>query len=542
MIISCVKTKGYQWYFKKNIYFKGYLQLESGKVVRGEAAIEHLALLSDFSDFITMLRNCLGCFAIIINKNDRIWAGVDIARSIPLYYSQDLEILSDSAELIKKKKEIIDEQINPLRALEMYITSYISGENTIYDSIKQIHIGHAIEIIDKKLKKKPYFIHCTEVKNYTSEEAIRILHKKTDHMIERLLKVINGRPIVISLSGGYDSRYLACSLKKYGVEKVICYTYGKSSSFEIKQSKSVADALGYEWHKIEYDKNDIKNILKTGKAYFSYCNEHDYIVYIQNYLAVKKLSEEHLIPENAVFLTGLCNDMPTGFYTPTKEQAVGYGYSKEGAAKYIVDSKFIRAKLKTKVKNVFLKEIKCRMEQLPLEVNNYLDFITITDCISTEDSHSRCFLNMNRVHEFFGYEWLLPCWDKELLCFWYSLPAELRYKQNLYEDYILNHLANDYGVGIKKQMRISTQPASIQKVKRFIGGFIVKVCYPIGIPLKRKYDINNFAFLEAVLYKHIVQKKAINSQHAALTILLTIYIMEKRYRTDWYHLIKKYLV
>lgn len=542
MIISCVKTKGYQWYFKKNIYFKGYLQLASGQVLRGETAIEYLELLVDFSDFITMLQNCSGCFAIIINKNDSVWAGVDIARSMPLYYSQDLEILSDSAEAIRKKKGIINEQINPVRALEMYITSYISGENTIYDSIKQIPVGYAIEIKSRQIKKEPYFFHYAKVKNYTSDEAIKILYEKTNHMIERLLKVVNDRPIVISLSGGYDSRYLACSLKRYGVKKVICYTYGKSNSFEIKRSKSVADALGYEWHKIEYEKNDIKSILKTGKEYFSYCNEHDYIVYIQNYLAVKKLSEEHLIPEDAVFLTGLCNDMPTGFYTPAKEQVFEYGCNKEGAAKFIAETKFVRAKLKRNMQNAFEKEIRRRMEQLPLEVDNYQNFVTITDCISTEDSHSRCFLNMNKVHEFFGYEWLLPCWDRELLCFWYSLPAELRYKQNLYEDYILNHLANEYGVGIKKQMRISDQPASIQKIKRFIGGLVIRAFYPLGIPLKRKYDINNFAFLEAVLYKRIVQKRAVNPQHAALTILLTIYIMEKRYGTGWYRLIKKYLI
>ena len=75
-----------------------------------------------------------------------------------------------------------------------------------------------------------------------------------------------------------------------------------------------------------------------------------------------------------------------------------------------------------------------------------------------------------------------------------------------------------------------------------MGGLLIRICYPIGIPMNRKYDINNFASLEIVLYKRIVQKKAINPQHAALTMLLTVYIMEQRYGTDWYCLIKKYLL
>lgn len=542
MIVSCVKTKGYQWYSNNKIYFKGYLQLENSKVFRGEEAIAYLEGFTNFSDFKAMLKHNMGCFSIIINNHNCVWAAVDIARSMPLYYSDNLDMISDSAEAIRKKKRMNHRQTNTTRALEMYATSYISDENTIYDSIKQIHIGNAIEIKNGRLKKEPYFIHYEKTKEYTYNEAKNILYEKTAHMLERMLKVIDGRPIVISLSGGYDSRYLVCSLKKYGVKNVICYTYGKENSFEIKQSKLVADALGYEWHQVEYDKSDIKSILKNGEEYFAYCNEHDYIVYIQNYLAVKTLSEKRLIPKDAVFLTGLCNDMPTGFYTPDREKVSSYGCSIDGAARFIVESKFIRVNLKKEMQLIYQNEIKDRIDRLHLEINGYQDFVAITDCINTEDSHSRCFLNMNKIHEYFGYEWLLPCWDKELLSFWYSLPAKLRYKQNLYEDYILNNLANEYGVGVKKYIRNSTLPSSIRALKRYMGGLLIRICYPIGIPMNRKYDINNFASLEIVLYKRIVQKKAINPQHAALTMLLTVYIMEQRYGTDWYCLIKKYLL
>ena len=59
-------------------------------------------------------------------------------------------------------------------------------------------------------------------------------------------------PQLIRLSGGNDSRLIACLCKKFGLDNVTCFTYGREDSFEVAISKKVASALGYMWYFVEY--------------------------------------------------------------------------------------------------------------------------------------------------------------------------------------------------------------------------------------------------------------------------------------------------
>lgn len=540
IIIS--KNKGYQWFTNKNCCFKGYLQKQNDSVIREADALLLFSSITTFDEFVAFLKQYYGLFSIIIFKNNEIWLATDVARSMPLYYTSDLAYISDDVDALRSvaKKDYFE--LDDKRVLEMYATSYVGFQNTVFCGIKQIELGCAARIKAGMLTVVPYFKHYTQVKPVTEKDAISVLHQKTKHMIKRVLSVVGNRQIVISLSGGYDSRYLACSLKENGVENVICYTYGRSDSFEVAQSKRVADALGYKWFNINYDDATIKKILDDDTAYLDYCNRADYSSYLQNYIAVKTLHNENLIPKNSVFLTGLCNDMPTGFYIPDGEMIQKeYSFTNEGVADYNLDGRFVRFDLTAEARGQFKQDILSYLQRMGVQVTDYEEFVSALDCLETSLNHSHCFLNMNTVHEFFGYEWVLPCWDKELLSFWYSLPPELRKGQKLYEEYITQHLANRYGVGTKKHLNKLASAMWKVKVKRKLGGLAVRVLYPLGIPVRRNTDVNNFSVLEVEIYKHIKQKNAVKADRAALILLLTIYMMERRYGHDWYAGLKKYL-
>ena len=314
------------------------------------------------------------------------------------------------------------------------------------------------------------------------------------------------------------------------------------ASFEVIQSEKVAEALGFDWVSYEYTDSDIMSILSEENVpYFDYCNGHDYTIYLQNFIAVKKLSESGLVDKNAVFVTGLCNDMPTGFYVPDYETALKYGFTDRGCANYIADDRFVRFKLSDEAYEKITSEIIGKLNEFNVHVTDYNSFYNAVACLFTGYNHSRAFLNMNRCHEYFGHEWLIPCWDKNLLLFWYSVPLEFRYQQKLYEEYICNHLANEYGIGTKKYINIEGKTNASKKIKRKVGGVLVRVCYPMGIPIRRKRDINNFAPLEVELYKRIKQKNAVKPERAAIILLLTCYLMEQRYGTDWFAEVKKFL-
>lgn len=538
MEILYLRNKGYGWTANNGIYIRGYIQLMDNTVLKGKEATEYLSRISSFEEFCSMLQDVHGSFSIIIDKGEKVWAAVDVARSMPLYYSEDLSVISDSSEAVRKELGINAEQTDRLSMLEFYATFYVAHENTVYKNIKQIELGQAVEFLNKDKKIYTYFEHINDVKQISREEAIEKIESTTDVMLNRLKAVIGERQVVISLSGGYDSRYVACSLKRSGIDNVVCYTYGKETSFEIQHSKRVAASLGYKWYCFEYTDKDIESLLsEDSKAFFDYCNNNDYMVYLQNYIAVKKLIALNVIDDNAVFLTGLCNDMPTGQYINSEEELHRYPFTAHGVAAYVVDTRFVRVELSSEAKDVLISDVTSRIEEAGYEVKDYQSFVSVSDVHFTAYEHSREFLHMNDVHEFFGHEWIIPCWDKALLKMWYSFPVALRTKQNVYEEYVTNHLGARFGITTKKVHLSNGQSKFVQDLKRIIGGIAVQLLYPLGIPLRRGLDINNFAKFEVMLYNRIIQKEAIIHNRASI-MLLAIYVMEQRYGTKWYKMIK----
>lgn len=535
------KEGGYFWTEANGIYFRGYIQLEDGTVYREGSAIKFFQNINTFNEFIELLKKVDGRFAVILNRKGIIWAAVDIERTMPLYYTSDLKLISDDAEELRKSKGINHLNINSMRCLEMYGTAYIAYDNTIYEEIKQIDFREAIEINNNILKKEKYYISQSEIANISRSGAMKQLSVVTDRVMQRTKKVLNGRTVVLSLSGGYDSRFVACSLKKNGIDNVICYAYGDQNSFEIQQSKIVADALGYKWLYVEYKDDDIKNLVRGEDAdFFEYCKEHDFVIYIQNYIAVKRLKKQGYIPEDAVFITGLGNDTPVGHYVPSKKVAEEFGLNEKGLADFAVSDRFSRFNISDKAKDFFANEILENAKITHMKVFDYQSFVTAWDDINIGYGHSRWYPKMNKVHEYFGHEWLLPCFDKELLEFWRGIPVEMRINHNLFEEYMISDLGKEFGIGTKKIVEENAKTPAGQKLKRVLGGLAVRLFYPLGIPIKRKADVNNFAPLEVELYRKIKQKKAVKAERAGILLLLTIYVMEQRYGTEWYKKIQGY--
>ena len=537
--LFCEKNYGYKWTKEKNICFKGYLQDEQGIVYKGQKAIDILLAIQSFEAFKEYLKTIYGVFLVVIKQQDEIWIANDVAGSIPFYYTDDARVLSDDVDAIVRFDDRYS-ALDPIRTFELYAVSYVGYNNTVFQHIKQLQIGVACRIKNGGVDEQPYFVHKGSASLTSEEKEIDDLQCRTNAMIQRIIRAIDGRPVVISLSGGYDSRYVACSLKDNGIDNVTCYTYGREGSFEVIQSKKVADALGFNWYNVQYDADEIRNLINED-GYLDYSNRPDYIAYLQNFYAVKKLKEEGKIPSNAVFVTGLCNDMPTGFYIPDEEKAKSYGYSNEGVAQYNIEQRFIKFNITDEAKEIFKLDILTFLSQMNIEVNDYNSFISALDCVETSGFHTHCYLNMNAVHDFLGYEWLLPCWDRDMLQFWYDLSPELRIHQYMYEKYITEYIGKKYGVGTKKHIEMSAPTPFLDRLKRMVGGIIVRIAYPLGLPVKRNTDINNFARLEVELYKAISQKKAVKADRAGIILLLTIFMMERRYGTQWYNSIKGFL-
>lgn len=534
MKIFCKNNHGYQWTELSEGCFRGYLQLpEDPRPLRGEEALQYLSRAKSFEGFQSLLKGLDGCFAAALRREGgSVWAAVDSARSMPLYYSIDGQFLSDSGRAVREALALPKEAADPAALEELFYCLFISGPRTAYAEIAQLDAGQALECSPSgDIHTAYYYAHIQKTLSVSREEAMEEFQRVSDEAFDRVIAAIAGRPVALSLSGGYDSRYVACMLKRRGVEDVSCYTYGRKDSFEVRQSEKIARALGYRWACVEYTDERIMGVLDdVGQAYIEANECYDYSAYTQNFPAVRQLHETGWFKPGSVFLTGLCNDMPTGFYEAPLKNKFSGRFSLDSFPEAVLTEARLK-KLAEPARAASLSAVKAQRQALGLSpAGSYESFAAAVDCLWTIRDHSRRFIHMNDVHEFFGYEWLLPCWNRRLLEFWYSLPLEYRLSQSLYEEWITTKVPARYGIGQKKTVLAYGSFRGWEKTKAR-GRVLLRrtVCLPLGIALREKQDFNNFNVLAAALFQKLRQKSLIGFRNADVIPILNLYLMEQRY-------------
>ena len=401
-----------------------------------------------FAELISLFNNLNGNFALIIESQDEIICAVDRIRSIPLFYShqEDHLIISDDAYYIKEQ---IKPELDEKNAAEFLVTGYVTGQDTLFEGIKQLQTGEIL-VYDKVkcfLTTSSYFrfLHkdCWDL----DEDAL--LDKLDDcfvNVFNRLIEstVKQGLKIVVPLSGGLDSRIIVAMLKRLGVEDVICFTYGRKSDREVKISKEVADALGYEWHFVEYTSknwyeyyhsNDLENYQKYGGNLSS-------LPHKQDILAIKILKDRGILSDNVVFIPGHSGDMLAGSHIPIthKDESLNYGIGEVVTLLLKKHYSFFKWDTKSELKPLF--EMKIRKSIKDIKVFNNESSANAIELFDFNERQAKYIVNSVRAYEFFGFGWRLPLWDIELINFFLKTPLEYRIGQRLYIKYAIQHLSS----------------------------------------------------------------------------------------------------
>ncbi len=491
--LNLINNRGFKWYSDKEIYVKGFAFDKEGQYYQKEEMLSLFYPIDNCQKLAELLLSLNGSFVIIIKKETEVIFGTDRLRSFPLFYekSDDLFRVSDAIDVDQ------DVDKDSLEYYEFLMSGCTVGNNTLLESYKQIQPSEVICYNENGIKRKQYFKHRHQ--NYFKEDYCcyyRDLEKITDNFISRLIKSVGLRPLIVPLSGGYDSRYILAGLRKNNFTNVICYTYGKRDSFEVLTATKVAKELAYKLHIIEYTEEDWKKLTKDSEFqnYIKYSFNFSSLPHIQDFIALQKLTEQNSIPANSVIVPGFCGDLLGGSYVPIecKENRSGE-LLKLGLKNYIArrhfPNSFIReVRLREKIKNGIVSK---------LEVPEVLDidcFISENEAFFTEHKVSKFIINAVRPYEFFGFEWRLPLWDNELVEYWYKVPNLLRIDSELYNDFLFQCLFCKHGVDFRK-----TKPLSHNNVfmvfRRIVPRGILmslKRIYHKIIYRGNKGDVNNF--------------------------------------------------
>jgi len=211
-------------------------------------------------DFLKQLN---GSYAAIIQENNSIYLIVDRLRSYPLLYSKGNTSyqISDCAEGLTDT--IQNKQMLELSVAELLALGCLSDNKTLFESTYTVEAGSFVRIQDDNCSVTTYFDHIYQKHADDDNEIIKHSETKIKNAFERILKTIGDRQVIIPLSGGYDSRLVACMCKELGLKNVLCYTYGKSDSWEVEISKKVAQQLEYDWYFVEYTSETWTHLLDS---------------------------------------------------------------------------------------------------------------------------------------------------------------------------------------------------------------------------------------------------------------------------------------
>lgn len=382
-----------------------------------------------------------GNYSVILETDAQIFAAVDRITSYPLYYTRDAEgnfCVSDSLALIRKRRPCaMDGQ-----ALEEYLAcGYILGRKTIYREVFQLQGGEML-IYDKgtgALSIQDYFLHThSHVSQASPEELCKRLDDTVLRVFRRMTDSIHGRTIALFLSGGYDSRLVAVTLKRLNYPNVVCISLGRGNTRDVPVAQQIARELGYPLIWVKVDRAYWRKLRKTGAvdAWLSQRAKHCAMPYFQG-LVLKDLIDSGKLPRDCVGLTGNSGDAIEG-NDVTHRFLPGKLYSAHEVAEAICFNHFMLNGVKEGRKLLAgfdlapYSAICGKKERFTDE-----EAEEIVEFFNWRERQCKHVVNdIRNYDDVLGVEWRLPLWDQEFVDFWLSVPYHLRYDRKLYYQYV----------------------------------------------------------------------------------------------------------
>ncbi|OUU13555.1 MAG: hypothetical protein CBB97_25995 [Candidatus Endolissoclinum sp. TMED37] len=450
---------------RRNIYIIGFFYKKSD--------LDLVKILSTLKpeNIKLFLNEIDGNFAIILEGKSFFLASVDRICSYPLIYAniEDTIYVSDNGFNLKEQLNLKVEDIDTKVSKVFAMSGFTIGNKTIYKKVFNLCAGEFIWITSKKITLNNYYNWKPWIASKSGNNIDR-LKNINELIIKKLIYSCNGRQIVLPLSSGWDSRFIASGLRHFGYKNVLCLSYGRKRNIEIKIAKKVAKKLGYNWIQIEYTPSKVKNNYHTldYREYENYCDNLNAIHFIGEYSMLKELKEKNIIKKDAIFVNGQSGDFITGNHIPE-------GIDSSTSSEKIIINKYIFKHNKYWKKLMIKDQFKITNTLLKNQINKLLsnkirkqrvNMHGLYEALEFHNRQVKYVINGVRNYEYFGFEWRMPLWDYEYLKFWQAAHYNNKKKQKLYKTSILEanwgEVWND--IPINPQSSIPT----IMKIIRFI--------------------------------------------------------------------------
>ncbi len=439
-MVKLLSDKGFhKWINVGNqAFIRGWTEQREGSSFSITRDLKDVATSETLSDLLT---DTYGNFSVIIDRDDKLLAAVDNIASFPLFYTQrdgDF-IISDNLVLLKEKYKL---ELDAEQKQIYYASGFNLGKNTVYKDVFQLEAGQILSYNKetKMVSITDYYLHKHCVANNQETETLcSELDTCVMNVMKRMLRSIENKPIVLFLSGGYDSKLILSTLRRLQYEKVICVSLGGMDTKDVSVAKEIAASLGYKWIRVNVNQAYWREFRKTSffNKYFSTFAGFGTRPYLQG-ITIKGLIESGEVPKDCVVISGNSGDAIEGADV-THKFISGERYSAED----ILDTIRYKHFLLNGYKESIITTNKVDFEHYSKYITDKNGDFTDEECedifefFNWRERQSKYVINdLHNYEEVLGLDWRLPLWDKEFEDFWLKVSYEQRYDRKLYYEYV----------------------------------------------------------------------------------------------------------
>ncbi len=388
----------------------------------------------------SLLKRMNGFFAVIHEYPKEAYFATDHVRSFPLFYGQSARsfFVSDDPFWIMKKTN--EHEISELSAIEFLLTGSVTGNESLCARVSQVRPGEIVHVSERRRRfrvtnARHYRFPHGNVRREPREALMSRLNEASELAIRHLIELAHGRTIVVPLSAGPDSRLIVLMLRRLGYDKVIAFSYGRLGNSESQIAERVASALGIGWRFVPYTNEAWSRWSRTDewKDYCRMASGLASVPHVQDWPAIWELRREGAIPRDSVIAPG---HLSVAWNPPV--EWVGQKIVSENDLLDSVIEKFFEP-LDWSGSNEALRPILRRRIAGSLKTHRLYhpeDAITAYERWWWQEEEAKFIINSVRVYDFWGYEWWLPLWDKEVAGFWSRVPVAHTAHREIEKEYV----------------------------------------------------------------------------------------------------------
>ncbi|WP_156955772.1 asparagine synthase-related protein [Solidesulfovibrio alcoholivorans] len=383
-----------------------------------------------------------GQFAVIAETPELLLAGVDAVRSLPLFYAEDGRgglRLSNAARLALAVQP--SPGVAPECLLEARMAGYVTGADTLFAGLRQIPSGEYVlwPKDGRAPRRECYFAYRPrEPAGATKAAWLKGLDRCITEAFGRVLERAGDAQLLVPLSGGLDSRLVACKLKELGARRILTFSYGMPGNQEAATARKVAAALDLPWVDACSRRGRARSIGRSEalRRYFDYADGLCSLPSVPEFECFQTLRERGLLEPGAVVVNGQSGDFLTGGHIPRAFLEPGKGLDDVVAhilgKHYALWQDLLTPENLAVVRRRVAADLQARADGEPCPEN----LAAWYEGWEWRERQCKLVVNGQRLYEFFGLGWELPLWDFDLARFYETVPLDWRLDQGLFKEYL----------------------------------------------------------------------------------------------------------